>query len=222
VLCDQGVRLVCDSSGFDWLDTLVGAGVGFVVGVIVYLLTDANREPNLVFTPQSGDIDGNAYRFLHVLVANKRRSFLFRWRDRTANYARCYVAFIDPATRQLLLRIDGRWASGPEPYDYIHAAPDPSRIIVPQREVLPIGEEGFAVDVALKYEGDLHFYAFNNENYLPADDGPNPWQWKRHRLDHDHLLVEVEVVAEGHRQRSRSFVIRNPNKAVVNFTVSSN
>jgi len=75
-----------NSGGFDWVEVLVSAGVGFVVGVFVYLLTDASRRPNLVFTPQSGNIDGKPYRFLHVLVSNERRSYAFRWRDRTANY----------------------------------------------------------------------------------------------------------------------------------------
>jgi hypothetical protein len=57
------------------VDVLVSAVVGFVVGVLVYLVTDNARKPKLTFTPQTGDIatasDGSTYRFLSVLVANE-------------------------------------------------------------------------------------------------------------------------------------------------------
>jgi hypothetical protein len=107
---------------------------------------------------------------LHILVTNKRRSLWLRWLDKTANYARCFVEFKDPATREVLLRIDGRWASGPQPL--AGDRPDTATIFVPQREILVI-DEPFPVDVALKYSGHTHFYAFNNRSYLGSDDDPH-------------------------------------------------
>jgi len=204
------------------VDVLLSAVVGFVVGVLVYLVTDNARKPKLTFTPQTGDIamasDGSTYRFLSVLVANERRRVL-GYLNRTANSARCYVEIKDPATRKCLLRVNGRWASGAEPFDYIAQAVDLARVVIPQREMLPVGEEGFAVNVALKFEGDEHFYVFNNENYAYADDG-GPWRMARHRLEQDHVLAEVEVFAEGRRCRSGDLLIQNPNQSLANFALT--
>jgi hypothetical protein len=214
---------VRSSVGFATVEVLVGAVVGFVVGVVVYLVTDNARKPKLTFTPQTGDVatasNGSPYRFLSVLVANERRRFL-RYLDRTANYARCYVEIKDAASGTRLLRVNGRWASGAEPFNYLAQAVDLARVVIPQREVIPVGESGFAINIAIKFDGDRHFYVFNNENYGYADDG-GPWRMKRHRLEENHVLVEIEVFAEGHRYRSGDLLIQNPNQSVANFAVAA-
>jgi hypothetical protein len=46
------------------------------------------------------------------------------------------------------------------------------------------------------------------------------WTHKDLRLDHDLLLVEVEVWAEGFKKRSDDFVIRNPNQSLTNFEIA--
>jgi hypothetical protein len=205
------------------VEVLASAVVGFVVGVLVYLVTDNARKPKLTFTPQTGNIatgpDGSTYRFISVVVVNERRRVL-GYLYRTANYARCYVEIKDPATREVCLRVNGRWASGAEPFNYIAKAVDIAAVVIPQREVLPVGEEGFAVNVALKFEGDGHFYVFNNENYLYDDDG-GPWRMARHRLEQDHVLAEVEVFTEGREYRSGDFLIQNPNQSLANFALTA-
>jgi len=46
------------------------------------------------------------------------------------------------------------------------------------------------------------------------------WTQKDKRLEQDHLLVEVEVWAEGIRKRSGEFLIRNPNQSLANFEIA--
>jgi hypothetical protein len=207
---------------FDWWEIVLG----IAVGVLVYLITDANRRPNLTFDPQTSDVDpprahtnNQSYRRLHVHVTNERRIWPLRWMDRTANYARCYLHFKDPDSGAVIRSIDGRWASGREPVDYLTGVPDYAALLLPQREILVIGES-FGVDVAIKFDGNAHFYAFNNRSYLPSDDGPAAWSHKDKRFDQDHLLVEIEIRAEGLRKRSRTFLIRNPNQSLPAFEIA--
>jgi hypothetical protein len=80
----------------------------------------------------------------------------------------------------------------------------------------------FPVIVAFKYEGQPHFYAFNNHSYFPSDDDLTlAWTHKDKRLDQNHVLVEVEVVAEGFTKRSGDFLIRNPTRSVTNFEIAN-
>lgn len=208
---------------------MIGFGVAFVVGVIsgvvVYLITAANLRPNLVFEPQVGEIFGphphtasRRYRILHVRVINQRRAWWQRWRDKTGSYARCFVEYKDAASGDVILRESGRWASGPEPL--VGTQPNIPAIVIPQREILVVGED-FSIDIALKYEGHAHFYAFNNRSYLPSDDDVTlAWTHKDKRLEQDVLHVQVEIWAEGLKVRSRDFILRNPNTSLENFAIA--
>jgi hypothetical protein len=209
------------------MSLLIAFLIGVGSGVVAYLITDANLRPNLKFTVQTGDIAGPLphtaglrYRHLHVLVTNQPRGWWWNWRDSTANFARCYVEFKDPASGEVISRIDGRWASVREPF-FAGGQLDFATVILPQREILVIGET-FPVDVAVKFDGQRQFYAFNNQSYLPADDHLNvPWTHADKRLERDNLHVEVEVVAEGLRARSETFVLRNPNTSLQGFELAS-
>jgi hypothetical protein len=60
------------------------------------------------------------------------------------------VEFKDPASGEVITRIDGRWASGREPF--FGGQLDFATVVLPQREILVIGEN-FPIDVAIKFDG---------------------------------------------------------------------
>ena len=201
---------------------ITGAVLGFLASFASFLAVEYFKKPRLIFSIDNGAIaqrtDGVVYRIVSLRVKNTKRPSLLRAFDQTANNARCFVAFSDPSDNHELKSVNGRWASGREPYDYIAEKVDLGAVLIPQREVIPPNEDG-VVNVAVKFEGEDHFYAFNNESYAPGDDG-GAWRHTKLRFGQDHLLVTVEVLTEGHRVKSRNFLLRNPNASVDNFEVS--
>lgn len=195
--------------------------IGFFFGFLLFAITEVKKKPQLKFEIVNGEtaerkINGKEYKWKHLSakVINFKRSKLFRYFDKTAENTTCFVIAKDPSSRHALLKIKGRWSTGREPYDYIADKVDIGLAVITQREVIPPGEES-EINVAIKFEGDRHFYLFNNESYLPADDG-GPFRHTRLKFDNSHLLACVVVWAGGVEYK-KEFIIQNPNLKLNDF-----
>jgi hypothetical protein len=65
--------------------------------------------------------------------------------------------------------------------------------------------------VAVKFEGERHFYGFSNLSY--AHNFKNE-EW---RIDENSVKIELEVVASNNERINKCFVIYNPNGSISGF-----
>jgi len=194
---------------------------GLIVAFLLFVITESLKRPYLGFKIKEEPIfekdikdKKRKIRFINIEVSNKKLPWLVRYFGKTANNSRAFLSFRDPSSRKELLRLNARWYTGKEPVDYIGQKVDVGLALIPQREVIPPDEVG-GVGVAIKFEGDEHFYAFTNESYLHNDDW-RPWGWVRYKLTKDHYLLCLEVKAEGHTY-SQEFLLKNPSTTLDDF-----
>lgn len=201
------------------LEVLLGIPVGF----FLFLLIEEFKKPSLSFIvveePLSEkEIDKTIYKwkFLNIKVLNKKKRF--RYFNSTIRDARAFLIFKDPCSKKEILKINARWYSGKEPLIYLgnKTVVDIGFALIPQRETIPPGEEG-GIAIAVKFEGNSNFYAFNNESYLYQDEGP--WSYSRYKIKKDHILLCVSVKSEG-VDYQEEFLIKNPNKTRHDFQLS--
>lgn len=201
--------------------------IAFFLGFFLFILTESLKKPIFKFKVIEGQsIERNInnkkwkFKFLNIEIENKKRPKLFSFFNKTANNSRAYLIFKDASSKLEIKKLNARWYTGKEPVEYMgndQVKIDLGLALIPQREVIPSGEIG-GVSIGIKFDGDKHFYAFNNESYLYNHDG-RPWAYDRHKLPKDHYLLTLKITSEG-KDYCHDFLIKNPNKSVDDFVIS--
>lgn len=196
-----------------WQNPWLLLPIGALLGWFVTRFMNMYARPNLVFRP-SDDKDfisnGKSYKFLNLIVENKRQNLLkkFLFGNYNLNNARVWLRFKDYSSKVEFLKISARWASTREPIDPTgHVII--SEILLPSRETIPPGEDA-GVSVALKESGEKIFFAFNNDSYL------HNWKNPDYELDENKYWVEVRLLADGEEYK-HEFLLTNPSTSLRNF-----
>jgi len=202
----------------NWLELLAGGMIGLFAALLVVVVVEGFRGPNFKFeaydTPPDSP-NGVLLRFVHVRVTNERRAFLLRFIDETAYLFTAEILFANPtASRPLVEPMKARW---PESEDEPATAKDTLR---DYRETLPPGSSS-SVNVAVKFNGEDECWGFNTRSYQYQPPPSSRWlRDPKKQLDDDRILVVVAVTAQGKTHRSQVFTLHNPDKTVVNFSLT--
>ncbi len=190
------------------IDFLVGLFGGIIAGVVTVVLVGLLRSPNLgiqIGGVADGSYAHGTFRFVHVRITNKGWR-LWRWQiRRAATLCRAEVSFGDLQSSAPRFKIDGRWTSIPEPVHYTadRTIADLGLALAIPREHINPGDHA-EVAIALKKDGDLDCFAFNNRSYLYPPNWSNP-EW---RLERGTYWVRV-LVTSGEVQAQGSFYLIN-------------
>lgn len=158
-------RQTGSSREINWPELLLGAFIGWILGLFSVLIVDYLKEPNLIFevgSISSGD-PINKWRFIHIKVKNLKRKIWFSPFTTLSAFSCKVVVKIENKS------FVGRWTSKEQPIgnisDIINKA-----LVHPREDIHPYTGEYEAVEVAvgIKYENEDEFYGFNNESYLPT------------------------------------------------------
>jgi hypothetical protein len=195
---------------------LLGAIIGFFVGLLAAVAYEWLRRPRLRFRAQVGEIDSRPvigrYRFVSVIVCNHVAVPALRPFSRNAHYARAFVHFRNRQGDDVLLddapAIDGRWGSGPEPVDYASNTLKLELVVIPQREIVVI-DEAAVVNIAVRFDRDQHGFAFNNRSYLAPPTPDEHWRLSGYELQEDPVFVRIRIVAEGVTAWSPTFRLQH-------------
>ena len=187
-----------------WLDFTadfaLGVTAGIVSSAVVALLLGIIRAPHLVLEVAEhadGNYNHGNFRFVHVRVRNLQLR-LVGWRlRRPATFCRAEISFGDIGANVPRFRIDGRWASLPEPVQQYPGGMvlDQASIFCRPREFINPGDD-VALDVAIKQDGVNNCFGFNNRSYLSANWSNPLWSlptgtyWVQVRIE----AAEVEAV----------------------------
>jgi len=153
------------SGGISWLELILGATIGWLLGLFSVLLVDYLKEPKLVFEVGSvAEDSSHNWRFLHVKIKNLKRKYRFS-PFATAPAFEC-KAVIKIRDKSFV----GRWTSKEQPIGNISDVINKA-LVHPRENIHPYTGEHDAVEVSIgiKYENEKEFYGFNNESYLHKD-----------------------------------------------------
>ncbi len=195
--------------------------IGALFGWIITRFANYFSKPKLTFKIDNGQIfqnGRNRYRFLSVRVINSPSNIFLKMANilfgkSNLNNAKARIYFSLPEHSKFTIKIinNGRWITTKEPIDYSTSQIDYSQILMPSRESIFLEEES-AVNIAIKKEGDVSFYAFNNESYHPT-----LWPLKSDfEIKNQYLLVKLELLADGERYNFQCALI-NLNKNLGSF-----
>lgn len=173
------------------------------------------------FEPDVGESvsrGGKTWKFVSVSVRNKKRPWICHFLDETAHLCTAQVEFLDSDRGNFLIDpMDARWPRfQAEPIDPKTGALNVGAILIPHRETIPPGDSA-SINVAVKFEGDLQCYGFNNRSYGFQDEGQ--WRYSKQRLDSTSAYVGIVISFEGKEYRSPDFVLDNPDSSVASFTL---
>lgn len=173
---------------------VAGGAIGFLASLCAAFGFEWLRKPSLrVGVGSVSDHPGGAYRFVHIDVANV--GLLPRLlRARPASLCRASLTFCDAVTGTARFTLEGRWSSRREPLIYLPGQapfPDPGAALTGHRETIVQGDPPHSIVVAIKHEGDVNCYGFNDRSYL-SEGGRNP-EWA---LPEGRYLVRCEVAFE--------------------------
>lgn len=173
-----------------------------------------------------GDItgEGKSWRFLHLRVYNKPLGPPWRWVERREPATSCHVELSffrlsnkEPVFGPLL----ARWSATPEPLrptvvgDKLLPVVEPTLVVAGERYSLDASDEGSAVAVAVKHEGEAEAYAFNGYSYYyPKWSNPD-WQ-----LPNGEYLVRATAIS-GQESVIREFKLINHGTTFERFRLKS-
>lgn len=191
---------------------------GILGGWFLQRLTQINSGPNFgiklgttpIFLPNTS----SQVKFINIEATNLKRNFLLRLLvdNNISNNTRCWVRFLDPETRAELLKINGRWTSTKEPIDY-KGQINIGDALITSRETIPPGESS-EISIAVKLDGEIGCYAFNNESYLYG------WKKPDFELKEKRYIVNIKI-ASNDKEWEEDFVLLNPSESIKNFRLIS-
>ncbi len=179
----------------------------FAVGFAVFL--HLSSKPSLeILAANDEHAPGHPIKYVHVIVRNKDRRFLFR---QTAVNCNSEVTFTEASSGRSFGPFRTKWASRPNPVvptidPSSHKAvllPDETKIDQAGHEDIPSGS-GRGLDIAVKIEGDTQCYAHSPENFFDPNYRP-----QTHRLDGTKYSVMVVVRSENKAKAQRAFMLSN-------------
>ncbi len=202
----------------NWQELVIGGVIGFFVALFTAAIYEWARKPNLIFgidkekNEGSETISNTQWKFLNVIVSNKKRPFYKSWLFGNVGVenARAWVYFRNFKTNDLILKISARWASTKQPINNFGL--DINEILVASRESIPIGEDA-PVAIAIKTNQSDKIFAFNNESYFfhPNHSSPYNTLWSKKEFEIGKMnkyKISVRVLAQGHDFWSH-FVLSN-------------
>lgn len=197
---------------------LLGGIVGWLFSLLTIALLEYFRRCNFSFDVGEEALlknsQNNEFKFLHIRVSNVMRPFWQAWflGNLTANNARIWVSFYDYESKNVILKINGRWTSKKEPVNYETNKIDISEALLVPRETIPPGET-VNVSVAIKKQDRQPFFGFNNESYLEN------WLKKDYELADKKYIVDIKLSAEG-KTYGCQFLLQNPSNRLNNFKLT--
>jgi hypothetical protein len=202
------------------LETFIGAVLGTIFSILVTIVVENLRRPNLRITIEPpgdyalGAVGAGAasefYRALKVRVSNERLPFLAGWMERgVALGCRGTITFHHLGDGQDVFgrALCARWAGGLQPtaIPIVSAVSnqveqylaDDQRLAGGSVMDIHSGDSEF-LDVAARFKNDQNCYAWNNESYFVQPTGRNP-KWE---LGHDRFLIRIVIRSSGHTRVS--------------------
>lgn len=196
--------------------------IGAFIGTLLAIFYDHAKKPEINIV-EGSRADGNyenigKVRFLHIKIKNcERKNWFKRFIQGyiIMSYCKTELEFLDPITKAVKFRFQGRWSSTPEPYISFHGEKnkgifDPSKAVAGEIENIFPGESK-EIAVVLKIDGDKKFVGFNNWSYLYEK-----WWNKDFEIKNDSTLVRI-IIRWSTGKKQKLFVISNPQEAITNF-----
>lgn len=196
---------------------VAGGLIGFAASVLSIFGYEFLRRPILGVAVGEPMPAAQGRRFVHVRVSNRSQIwFLQTLAPRLpAHMCRAWVRIYPVQLGgNASITFEGRWANQREPGQYVAAGllPDPGLILVPHREDILAGDSAMLV-VAVKFNGELECFGFNNENYLVPNQRPPDRQ-----VGQGVSRIVVRVAA-GDLVRIAEFELQNPGPMVNDFAL---
>lgn len=187
---------------------IIDALIAFLLGFVLYLVTESLKKPNLqiqITSPSDLNLPQGEFRILNLKVSNTRKRRIIKYFDQTATQLKATLYFCDyDSGVQILDPIVGRWNTTKEPLSPDGKFVDNGLALVPQREVLPPGEET-SLSIAIKKLDNDNCFPFNNESYLYLPDFANP-KWK---IEDEKFIVYVKLQSAEAEKESKKFIVIN-------------
>jgi hypothetical protein len=177
----------------------LGLTAGLISSALVVIILGVIRAPRIELdvgdVADGSDQRGGTFRIVHLRVSNVGLRF-WRWQiRRPATQCRAELAFGDLGAHGPRFVVDGRWSSLPEPVQNtpVGQVLDAAAVFGRPREVLNPADP-VLLCVAIKRDGAVDCFAFNNRSYLHPQSSNPAWAlgpgtyWVRVRL----VAAEVE------------------------------
>ncbi|MEO8393894.1 MAG: hypothetical protein ABI700_12960 [Chloroflexota bacterium] len=177
-------------------DFLINIVAGIVGALIILIVVDSRRRPNLKITKRDPHISPGNGVFLRVFVDNTPMQKLFRFLNREPAYAtRAWISFYYPDTTPVYQEeMIGRWSETPAPQEQYREIQTPEGkvniVSIPESrnwEDIP-PEEGRHLDICVKNNNESGCYGWNNQDYAI----PNKWKFVSGRY-----FVKVRIKTSG-------------------------
>lgn len=197
--------------------------LGVLLAIFIPVIFEQWKKPNLDIIAIDERGSGTApYKFAHVKVVNKPHKIIRFIQRNYVNDATAKIIFIDKHTGQELFTMPCKWTGKPEPLEPVY---DPQKRIfgyvfdttkIPDAQSINIapGEEGEALDVAIKRNGEKECYGFNALSYAPRYQ-PG-WKDPSKRIDLPECIVRV-VVTSGDISKTKDLILKNPDTSLDDF-----
>lgn len=197
-----------------FLNTIIIPLLITIAGIVIVLLIDRMRLPNLGIIaredansdnlyPESHPRAGQRWKFFRVSVRNKSMPLILRWLPRQAA-ENCRATIKFTKEKKDFFTIKGRWASTPEIPHYFSKGDWLLKTLYPDPVTIPCDKEEL-LDVMAKYALDKEAYAWNNEAYFEN------WRPSKYRLDSGIYEVNVTIDTQNGKSFSQKFklIVRN-------------
>lgn len=208
--------------GLEEIGVVVGI-LGVLLAIFIPILFEQWKKPNLgIFAMDERGVGTTPYKFIHVRVVNKPHKIIRFIQRNYATDVKAKITFIDKHTGQELFTMQCKWTGKPEPLEPVY---NPQRGIfghvfdttkIPDAQSINIAprEEGEALDVAIKHDGEKECYGFNALSYAPQYQ-PG-WKDPGKKIDLPECIVRV-VVTAGDISKTKELILKNPGTGLSDF-----
>jgi len=174
---------------------IIEAVLSFILGFLLYLLTDSIKKPNLqIVTSDPSDLKlpTGEFRILNLKIINKKKNGILEYFNQTATQVRAKLIFRDYLSKAEMIRIVARWNTTREPLTPDYKTIDVGSALTSPKEVLSPGEEA-TISVVIRENKDSDCYPFNNESYLFNKFKKPEWKIKDDKFVVDVLIQSGEI-----------------------------
>jgi uncharacterized membrane protein len=197
--------------------------LGVVLAIAIPTLFEQWKKPDLDILPMNEKVDGAAkFKFVHIKVVNKPHKFVRFIERNFANESKAKITFIDRNSGTELFTMSCKWSGKPEPVTLIHSPQtggpiyvlDVTKIGDAESINIPPGNDGEALDVAIKHKGEKECYGFNSLSYHPR--AQPDWKDPDKKVIFPECFLRV-VVTSGEVSKTKEFILKNPGTGIDDF-----